>query len=1020
MASFGAFGNLLTVFKLFKNKYAIIYLLLIQLLTVSLKAQLSQFRFKHYTTADGLSQGNIYHIIQDSRGFMWFGSFDGLDRFDGYNFKVFRSFYNDSNSIKGEKIASMIEDRNGMIWVGTNEALNCYDFITDRFKHFYVLNSLHQNFKTTYDPFFIDDKNELWFTYDFHELGSMNLLSGKISTYPFVNKESGIFSATCGYPEKQYYRKIPKIYSVGGDGLHIIDLASKQIQYYFSSNPKNKCGRKTLIEKVLEDRKHVLWLSSENGLISLNPATMEMHLYDHYDTQKLTILSCMDWDQDGNIWCGSYGMGLYLFDTAAKKFTRHHMKFPADEESIGQNSINSLFIDRDNDIWLGIDPDGIDKINLTYEQFYHVKIAPEKKNLDYTNSVWAISEIDTNNLLICFNHKDLILFDKKNGTNKEFYLPGKFRDANINYVTVDSRKGIWIVSERGICYSDNRLKTIRVILNKDLSLFPSYLFENDKTILIGSIDGLFSLPLKEPATHPDTLHVFDGKPINFITRSPNGLLSVATGNKEWFLIRPGKLNAEVEKKRSFDFLIKSILFQDENIVWFGTSTGLVRYNISKDLLKIYTEKEGLANNYVYSVLRGNDGNLWMSTNHGISKFNPATERFVNYGLAEGAQALEYNTHSFYQSSSGAIYFGGVKGFNYFNPLAIKKFDFKPPIQLLHVSVNGGSVTLDKFLEQTQPVKFRSTENNISIEFAAIDFNRNDNINYLYKLRNKDVWTSIGNQRTLNFANLSPGNYHLEVEAQYSYNTISPYTLKLSFIVLPPMYKTSWFIMLMCLLVILIIYGMYKYRIRQFLKLQSIRNNIARDLHDEVGATLSGLSMYSHLTRSQLKTQQTEEVEKSLNIMQQSASDMVTKLSDIVWAINPDQDSLQKLTQKLEEFAVGIAGAKNIKVEFSTPAELARLKIPMASRRNIYLLCKEAINNAVKYSQATILEVGVYQRDHILEFIVNDNGKGFDQKTIKKGNGLVNMQRRADEINARLSVQSQLNRGVFVSLQYKIP
>ena len=202
-------------------------------------------------------------------------------------------------------------------------------------------------------------------------------------------------------------------------------------------------------------------------------------------------------------------------------------------------------------------------------------------------------------------------------------------------------------------------------------------------------------------------------------------------------------------------------------------------------------------------------------------------------------------------------------------------------------------------------------------------------------------------------------------------------------------------------------------------LMNERLRISRELHDEVGATLSGIAMYSHLTKTQMKNAQTAEVEKSLNIMQQSAGDMVNKLSDIVWLINPGQDSLQKLVQRLEEYATDMAMIKNIQVKINFPANLAEHNLPVESRRNIYLFCKEAINNAVKYSQGTLLELNVKETGDKLEFSVSDNGKGFDAVTVRRGNGLENMQKRADEIGAKLLLQSKREEGCFVSMQVKV-
>jgi len=219
------------------------------------------------------------------------------------------------------------------------------------------------------------------------------------------------------------------------------------------------------------------------------------------------------------------------------------------------------------------------------------------------------------------------------------------------------------------------------------------------------------------------------------------------------------------------------------------------------------------------------------------------------------------------------------------------------------------------------------------------------------------------------------------------------------------------------------YGFYRFRKRKRKQskeaLTNERLRISQELHDEVGATLSGISMYSHLTKEQIKHAQTAEVEKSLNIIQQSAGDMVNKLNDIVWFINPDQDTLQRLMQRLEEYAGDMAAIKNMQVKISVPQQFSTQSLPVESRRNIYLFCKEAINNAVKYSEANLLQVTVKENNHLLEITISDNGKGCDIDTIKRGNGLNNMQKRADELSAGFTIQSNLPKGCLILLKVKI-
>ncbi|MEP6467249.1 MAG: two-component regulator propeller domain-containing protein [Parafilimonas sp.] len=1008
-------------FKVSANKYAIFFFFSFQILNTQANAQVGQLRFKHYTTAEGLSQGDVYHITQDSRGFMWFGTFDGLNRFDGYNFKAFRPDYNDTNSIKGERIRSIIEDKNGMIWVGTNEALNRYDFKTNRFKHFYVQDSSHQQLNVTYNPFFIDDKNELWFGYNIYNLGSLNLLSGKITIYPFACGAMQDFIAP-DYPAKKFYRHLSNIYTVHKDGLHIIDLDHKQVHFYFSSNPKNQCKKQTLIMGALEDKYHTLWLGSANGLMAFTPSTNQTILYNSYQTKKITNLLFLAQDKYNNIWCGG-ATGLFMFNTNTKKFTRNYVNDPGDPESIGQNIITSVFIDKDNNIWAGVDPQGIDQINPFYAQLNYIKPKPQANSSTFATSVWTVSEIDTNNILICTNHRDLGIYNKTTSENSLFYLPGEFKESDINNIMADSRKGIWIASEKGLLYSNDKLKTFKIVQKRNLSVFALALFEFNSRILIGSFNGLFSVPMDKQKSVADTIHLLDGKQINCINTSPNGLLCVATGDDEFFLLRVNNMQATLLKKKSFNFLIKSIIFQNENIVWFGTGSGLVCYNILKDSLKIFTEKDGLANNFIYCLLKGNDGNLWMSTNHGISKFDLTMQRFTNYGIAEGAQALEFNTHSFYQSSSGTIYFGGVNGFNYFNPSTIKDFSFAPAVQLLDVNINGTSIPLAKFIDDKEPVKFKSNENNISIEFAALDFNRNSNINYLYKLHDKDAWTSISNRRTLNFANLSSGDYNIEIEAQCSYNETSPHILKLAFIVLPPFYETWWFATIICIVFILIIYSMYRYRFNQLKKLYEMRAKISRDLHDDIGSTLGSISIYSEVAKN--RSEKNENAEEAIAKIGSASRELIDKMSDIVWSINPNNESFEQLLNRIKVFAAVMLTPHEILYSIDADGHVKNLRLTTEKRKNIYLIYKESIHNIIKYAECSQVEIKLFSDAGNFIMTIKDNGKGFDVNKLQQQsdslgcNGIKNMIARAENIQANLNIFSVKNVRTTIELKFKV-
>jgi signal transduction histidine kinase len=209
------------------------------------------------------------------------------------------------------------------------------------------------------------------------------------------------------------------------------------------------------------------------------------------------------------------------------------------------------------------------------------------------------------------------------------------------------------------------------------------------------------------------------------------------------------------------------------------------------------------------------------------------------------------------------------------------------------------------------------------------------------------------------------------------------------------------------------------KLESALLLEKMRNRISSELHDDIGSTLSGISMYSHMAKSQSASGEKEKVDKSLQVIQQSANEMVDKLKDIVWSVNPREDSLEQLFGKIEEYAIEMTASKQVKLELEISQEFTAIKLPMENRHNIYLFCKEAINNAMKYSKATLLELKVRPDGRIMEFMIKDNGIGFDPEHVKRGNGLDNMQKRADEIGAKLVLHSKLNEGTYLSLQCEI-
>jgi signal transduction histidine kinase/ligand-binding sensor domain-containing protein len=322
-------------------------------------------------------------------------------------------------------------------------------------------------------------------------------------------------------------------------------------------------------------------------------------------------------------------------------------------------------------------------------------------------------------------------------------------------------------------------------------------------------------------------------------------------------------------------------------------------------------------------------------------------------------------------------------------------------------------------------------NNLTFEFHAIVLARNSAVRYQHMLEGYDTeWSPISEDATATFGNISEGKYTFKVKAR-SPDGVWGKPMSYSFTVLPPLHRSWWAYSLYSLALLSMIYAGQHYLKRRTIRAeqqkskqkQAILNErlrISRDLHDEVGATLSGISMYSHIAKEQIKAQSQDGLFSSLNIMQESSGDMVKKLNDIIWLLNPEQARLQQLVEKLEEYIRQLAEYKNVSVSVDIIDHISAIELPLEVRRNIYLIFKEAINNSFKYSQAASISLTIKSAHSNLEFILQDDGVGFDMETVKRGNGLNNMQSRATEIGATLHLDSASGRGTRLLLKYALP
>jgi two-component sensor histidine kinase len=378
----------------------------------------------------------------------------------------------------------------------------------------------------------------------------------------------------------------------------------------------------------------------------------------------------------------------------------------------------------------------------------------------------------------------------------------------------------------------------------------------------------------------------------------------------------------------------------------------------------------------------------------------------------------------YKDADGKLYFGTDSyGFFCFKPEDLKDNNYKAPVYITDLKLFNTSIRprdadsiLKEPIELTQQITLSYDQNDLSLEFAALNYIHPEKNQYKYKLENynKDWITTDAARRFAKYTNLNPGKYVFKVRAANNDGIWSPQEASLIIIITPPFWQTWWFRTLVGLAVAALVYGVYRYRLSHILRLQNIRNRIAADLHDDIGSTLNSISVYSEVAKKD-----SEEKTHALEMIGQSSRKVIDAMSDIVWTINPDNDSFERIVLRMRSLSYNLLRAKQIDFSFRADEKLNDLKLSLEERRNVYLIFKEALNNLVKYSEAKRASVVLMKDNNNISLVIRDDGIGFETTRKYNGNGLISMRKRAKEINAGLVIESGAGIGTNIELKLRI-
>ena len=730
--------------------------------------------FKRITVEDGLSQTSVEYLFQDSKGYMWIGTTDGLNRYNGNKFEVFRYSKDKPNSISGNYISAIAEDDEGNIWVGTSRGLNRINTHTSEITTYLPgVNGCNlSNYNIT--EILIDSKGDIYIATE----DGLNLYNEEddnfIRLYNSGDKKNSLSSQFVYSIVEDNYGN----YWIGTDnGLNKIENNSQKIIKYYSDGGDNSIND-NFIFKLYADNLDNLWIGTYNGgLNKLDLKTNKIEKFENDPNDDTSIagnfIRYILRDSRNELWIATNN-GLSRLNEEENKFINYKSKI-YDPQSIVSNNVLSLFEDKSGAIWVGT-YDGISLFN-PQNSFKNYKNDPFNTNSLSENMMAGIYEDDEGLLWVGTVNEGLNLIDRKSGNITKFKSSDDEDSLSNNHIRdiVGIQNEIWIATEFGLNKYDKLTKKFTRYYNENSLLYNdvrTLYIDNEGILWIGTRDGLCTFDRKNTFKSYEDIFIKNGITENVfsdIIQDKDGIIWIASAldgglirlNKNTNEIKSYRNNEEDRYSISFNAL-KTIAIDSKNNIWIGSQFGLNKFDRSTEKFHRYTEDSGLSNNFIYGILIDNEDNPWMSTNYGISKFDIKNDKFVDYNVTDGLQSNEFNGYSYFKSKSGEMFFGGINGLTYFYPNQLEEKKFSPNVVI--DSIYSG----EKEILDISNIKIGYKNSNIQFNFFMPDYRNVSKIQYAYKLDGLDEnWIFSDDRNYVSYTNLESGVYKFQVVARNS-------------------------------------------------------------------------------------------------------------------------------------------------------------------------------------------------------------------------------------------------------------
>lgn len=1008
------------------------------LLLLTTNAQQRIGNFMAWSKDNGLPPSLYYAVHQSSDGYLWIGSSSGLVRFDGKRFKVFISEHENPNSPTDNVISDFAEDDKQNLWIaGFVQGVTRYSLKTGKFRRYPKL-SADKMPEYGINRIFKDSEGDLWFATSGR--GLAKYLPGKDTFQLFIPDRSKPFDGSnrgtnhvTGIVEDKLDHDL--LWITCFDGLYSFNkrtAAFKKHPYISSWSPDGN----SLFMCLEVDGNNQLWLGTwYQGLMSFDPSKNVFRTYPYHKISKNWTgyaVSDLKHVNDSLIYLASYNDGLLSFNKKTKGIVAllKTEQLPQGSSSI---DIQRVSITPDAGVFAGGNY-YIYQQNKAFDRLGNFVGFDEKYNVSKLTKAFLNEAVydpyRKGYWMACIDSRAIYFFDSSLSSQQTFTCK-TIDGVGYRDIALDAMKRVWAVSIfDGLMILDEASKNFVAPKNTAVDSIARLIIQVEKdskgNLWLLRKDGLTRWDIN---SNKMEFFSFDEAFTKSGLRFNYGSLKVDGKNKAWVSSNMGLFHCRYETKK-LEYIspansalanmpMKSITIDKRGYLWIGYHYNGLQVLDPKtyEVVSTHTMNVGMPGMQVNTLATDNSGRIWAGFAAGLAMFDPKVKVWQLFNRNDGIKK-DYIDGEVIAVSDGKILVTQPGGFIHFDEKQYKANLLPPKLHITSLKVDGKDLLYSE-IHKENGIELPYKVKEVNMEFAAMDwlYPRRTKYFYLVEGIHKPNGWIPNDEASINLAGLSPGKYVVHIYAVNG-DGVKSGEIQFSITVETPFWMRWWFISLCAVGFAFIIYSVYRYRIRQLKQVQNVRNNISRNLHDDIGASLSNIHILNELAKRNVSDK-----EKAASYLSKAGEDIQQiseSLSDIVWNINPRYDDLENLFIRMKRYAADMLDGKNIVSELHFPEEIAsKVTMAMDQRRDFYLIFKEAVNNLVKYSGATKAIIEVKITDHDIELMIKDNGKGFDMAQAKTGNGIQNMKQRSARWQAPLVIESTQGKGTSIHMKMKL-